>query len=202
MIEELNVVPEYNSTNPVVRWVFNRRLKITGDWLFSSRDSVLLDVGCGSGELLNHLKDLRLSFKKVYAIDTIPEVERLNGKFDGCEFLRQDITSTKFHSEQFDAVTCLDVLEHIPQIDTALSEIYRLLKSGGRLIISAPTENFLYKLGRFFLKGTFSSETAPVAGKHFYNSEIVFQKTVENGFKLLDNRNLLCLFRLGLFIKE
>jgi SAM-dependent methyltransferase len=54
-----------------------------------------------------------------------------------------DAQKQPFRSSSFDTVLMMDVLEHLPTPDQAISEICRSLKSGGRLILQVP---FLYPL--------------------------------------------------------
>lgn len=49
-----------------------------------------------------------------------------------------DIQQMPVASEQFDTVLCVEVLEHVPDPSAALSEIYRVLKPGGRLVMTIP----------------------------------------------------------------
>jgi SAM-dependent methyltransferase len=50
----------------------------------------------------------------------------------------EDLTALSFDDESFDALVSLDVLEHIPNTLNALNECRRVLKPGGRALISAP----------------------------------------------------------------
>lgn len=52
------------------------------------------------------------------------------------EYIAGDFTDTAFPSGTFDAITSLSVIEHGLDVRTCLEEFYRLLKSGGTLIIS------------------------------------------------------------------
>lgn len=58
---------------------------------------------------------------------------------DPDESLRfEDLTRLTFPDRHFDAVASFDVLEHIPDYRTALSEMCRVLRPGGRLVLTAP----------------------------------------------------------------
>jgi 2-polyprenyl-3-methyl-5-hydroxy-6-metoxy-1,4-benzoquinol methylase len=50
--------------------------------------------------------------------------------------------------ESFDLINALDVLEHVDDLSRTLSELVQLLKPGGKLVVSGPTENILYQIGR------------------------------------------------------
>lgn len=49
-----------------------------------------------------------------------------------------DITSIPVANESFDAVLCTEVLEHVPDPVSALKELARITKIGGRMILTAP----------------------------------------------------------------
>lgn len=49
-----------------------------------------------------------------------------------------DITSIPVQDASFDCVVCTEVLEHIPEPDRAIAEFARIVKPGGRLLLTAP----------------------------------------------------------------
>jgi len=89
-------------------------------------------------------------------------------------------------------------LEHIEDINPAINEIKRIAKEGAMLIVSIPKENFFYKLGRFFIKGTFSMKSGPGSGKHYYtNRELI--NILSNNFYLVRMKKLRVLGVFNLF---
>jgi SAM-dependent methyltransferase len=64
-----------------------------------------------------------------------------------------DIVAIPEPNESFDAVMCVEVLEHIPDPLSALKELSRLLKSGGILIITAPFNSLTHFSPHFFYTG-------------------------------------------------
>jgi len=68
-----------------------------------------------------------------YLEDTVPL-----GETDERGVRNEDFTKLTFPALRFDFVLSFDVLEHIPDFRRALSESYRVLKPGGRLMFSAP----------------------------------------------------------------
>lgn len=50
----------------------------------------------------------------------------------------EDVTKLTFSDASLEAVLCFDVLEHVPDYRSALKEFYRVLNSGGQLLISVP----------------------------------------------------------------
>ena len=55
-----------------------------------------------------------------------------------------DITSIPVERESFDAVLCVSVLEHVLRPEEALMELTRVLRRGGRLILTAPFSNITH----------------------------------------------------------
>ena len=97
----------------------------------------VLDVGCGSGWLAHQCTDFGAS---VFAIDI--GIEGVRGARDRYTDVRYyqvgDLYSLPFVDEKFDALVLSEVLEHLEDIPKALSEAARVLKPGGRIIVSVP----------------------------------------------------------------
>ena len=55
--------------------------------------------------------------------------------------VKADICNLPFKNETYDIIFCNHVLEHIPDDFTAMTEIYRVLKTGGMAIIQVPLDN-------------------------------------------------------------
>lgn len=56
-----------------------------------------------------------------------------------------DVTCLPLASESFDAVLALEILEHLPEPLQALLELRRVLKPGGRLVITTPNGEFIHE---------------------------------------------------------
>lgn len=98
----------------------------------------ILDVGCGIGQNL----DLLSQKGTYYGVDISSKNTKCNqNKFPQHKFITTDITKkTKFKNNFFDQIFCLDVLEHVNNLDNALSEIYRIInKTTGKLIVEVPS---------------------------------------------------------------
>jgi ubiquinone/menaquinone biosynthesis C-methylase UbiE len=62
--------------------------------------------------------------------------------------VRADCTSLPLRSACSQLVFCASVLEHLPDVLPATSEIARILEFGGKSVVGVPTENALYGMGR------------------------------------------------------
>lgn len=102
----------------------------------------ILDVGCGEGSLLKILKDKGNSVSGIEASETGQQA----CKKKRIECFSVDISRERFpfEDEAFDIVTCLEVIEHVENPYQALCEIKRVLKPGGKLIISIPNPRSMH----------------------------------------------------------
>ncbi|MDQ2732442.1 MAG: class I SAM-dependent methyltransferase [Armatimonadota bacterium] len=180
------IVPEYHSKNPLIRglfyWRIRRAIAISGVLKLSGGS--VLDVGCGEGPLLERLHQRRPNIHLV-GIDTHADTLSLSGRLPAeIEIYQMSLMETPFERGRFDFLFCLDVLEHIEDLESACLEIRRLLKPGGKLIVSAPTESFFYRLGRFLTKGTWSEIEGPGAGPHLWDAGTLESFLLSHGFQL------------------
>jgi ubiquinone/menaquinone biosynthesis C-methylase UbiE len=104
---------------------------------------IILEVGCSSGFLL---QEMRRVFPQATLIGSdivynplLKLAERLP-----IPLLRFDILQCPLPDNCLDAITILNVLEHIEDDATALKQIHRILKPGGVLIIEVPAGPRLY----------------------------------------------------------
>lgn len=184
LTELQNIVPEYHSSNPVIRWLF--QLRIQKALLLSNisqlESRAILDVGCGEGKLLKQLHE-SYPILELTGIDIHPDTLKLENHLpSSIRIQRVSLENTTFKDEEFDTIFCLDVLEHIESLDEVFQEIKRILKKDGQLVISAPTETFFYRLGRFISKGTWSEVDGPGAGQHYWDAYSLDFQLTKNGF--------------------
>lgn len=103
------------------------------------RGATVLDVGCGGGLLS---EAMAREGAQVTAIDLAPDllkVARLHGLESGVK-VDYRLSSVEALAEElpsaFDALACMEMLEHVPDPAAVLGACARLLKPGGRLIVS------------------------------------------------------------------
>jgi SAM-dependent methyltransferase len=110
---------------------------------------VLLDMGAGAGRhafesyrrgarviALDYdgaeLKDVAALFAAMQAEGTVPD-EAAAAVVNG------DGTRLPFPDATFDRIVCSEVLEHIPDLAGAVTELHRVLKPGGTMAVTVPT---------------------------------------------------------------
>jgi 2-polyprenyl-3-methyl-5-hydroxy-6-metoxy-1,4-benzoquinol methylase len=184
-----SIVPEYSSKNFLVNKLFWDRLSTSVALSGADKSKKILDMGAGAGHLIRLLIKKGVPPDNIYALDFNVNFLRLKKLYPGAHLSIGDLKNTGYSSGQFDVVFCLDVLEHIKDIEAALSELVRISKKGASLVVSIPKENFLYKVGRFLIKGRFSMESGPGSGKHYYtDKELV--SILKRRFKLVRVKKL------------
>ena len=98
----------------------------------------LLDVGCGSGYLAKLLKEC-VPGLVVHGVDiSSVALERARHHVDQVWQVDLDKNDLPVSSEQYDTVTCIEVLEHLYDPDHAIREIARVLASGGCAVVTVP----------------------------------------------------------------
>lgn len=125
-------------------WWFKARLKILRGLIRKNSTAAqnlhILNAGAATGATTVMLQEF----------GTVVSVEIDN---DSCAFLSEilheevinaSLTELPLNNGSFDLVCAFDVIEHIENEHKAVSEIYRVLKSGGRTFITVPAYQFLW----------------------------------------------------------
>jgi 2-polyprenyl-3-methyl-5-hydroxy-6-metoxy-1,4-benzoquinol methylase len=153
--------PAYSHPNALINWLFWQRLRSAIDHIEKNAPyKKTLDFGCGSGVMLPFLAQ-HSQHVTAMDIDLLP-LERIRKYIPlaaNVEVLdAKHISVSQLAPASFDTINALDVLEHVDDLPRTLSELINLLKPGGQLIISGPTENIFYQIGRKFAGPEYSGE--------------------------------------------
>ena len=142
-------VPDTLSKPDVHRaWIENLRTDEVNTFGFAALERVLrqtdlkpgaavLDAGCGTGT--NSVWLAKRGFKVTGA--DFSEFALSEAAGDGINYRREDLTALSLEDASFDAVICVGVLMHIPDVEKALQELVRVLRPGGYLIIAEANAN-------------------------------------------------------------
>lgn len=141
--------PAYAHRNPLIDRIFWGRLAAAEEYLTTRSPRTVLDFGCGSG-VMSYI--MAGSADQVVATDIEPEIfNRMRlvvGFPPNVAFAPVPELAGETYRHSFDAIIALDVLEHIEDLSEVLRRFKTLLRPGGVVVISGPTENALYRLGR------------------------------------------------------
>jgi len=100
----------------------------------------ILDAGCGTGALLSELQASGFAV----GVDVSLEALCLTRQRGALPVAQARLEALPFASETFQVAFALDVLEHLPDERPALRELYRVLQTGGYLIVSVPAYSWLW----------------------------------------------------------
>lgn len=117
--------------------------KVVGDSLLPP----ILDIGCGDGEFFKGWGNN--TQQPIIGLDLVPKYARRAAKSGVYKYtLVSDASALPFPSNYFATVFSNSVFEHIGPLECVLSEVHRVLDSGGRLVFTVPTDN----LARFLIR--------------------------------------------------
>ncbi len=124
------------------------RFEYFDSFMESWKEKSVLDVGCGGGYASEHLARRGAS---VFGTDIMKESlgqARVHAAAENLRIEYRLCTPERlpFDDNTMDAVTCFDVLEHIPDKERILREIGRVLKPGGLFFYDTFSKTFLSKL--------------------------------------------------------
>lgn len=175
-------IPSYLHSNPALRWMAWRRLEVVVTAMKrlappTSSGSVALDFGCGSGVLF---RDTLACFGRVVGVDLVLTAARAMVSELGLKDVSL-YTPTEADAAvpagSVDLLIAAEVLEHVDDLPPTLTQFKTWLKPNGRLLVSLPTENALYRLGR---------RLAGFSGHyHHSNAASIDQKIRAFGFRRL-----------------
>jgi SAM-dependent methyltransferase len=117
--------------------------------------SAVLELGCGSGELINAVAQKFGYLRKIVAVDFFNRPEKLNGKV---EFIKQDIEQLDLPGK-FDLVILNQVFEHMKNPLGLLVNLKKNLNPHGRVLIVVPNRYGFNNEARVYL---------PEHGRHYF----------------------------------
>ena len=125
-------------------WYRGRRKVIRAelDRLSLPTAAQILDAGCGSGRTLEELTGYGI----VHGIELDPEAAAVARARGRGEVREGRLEALPWPDDTFDLITCLDVLEHVPDDRGALAELRRVSKTGAWLLLTVPAYQALWSL--------------------------------------------------------
>lgn len=141
-------LPAYTNPNPLMRWLTWKRVNIILNAIEQRGEMKnVLDFGCGYGVFLPYLIE---HAERTTAFDLIIEKVKIAGEREGWQKIEyvSDFSQIASRKEHYDLILAIEVMEHVKDLDGTINTFADILAPGGHLLVSGPTENFLYKLGR------------------------------------------------------
>jgi len=114
------------------------RLNYVAGWV-ALRGARVLDVGCGGGILSEALAAAGAEVLGIDLAARVLEVARLHRHESGLRVEYREVSVEALAAEMpsaFDAITCMEMLEHVPDPGSVVAACAALLRPGGRLVLS------------------------------------------------------------------
>jgi SAM-dependent methyltransferase len=117
-------------------FVFSRLVMEPG----RDRGATILDAGSGVTFFPHYIRE-KCAWAQIHCCDSDAVLEEIYKKINKgaahpVEFYRGDIRGIPCEDETYDAVYCISVLEHTDRFKDIIAEFYRIIKPGGRLIVT------------------------------------------------------------------
>lgn len=152
-----------------------------------------LDLGSGCGA---NLKVLSKYFPSVVASDiSVRILEESRQSLESAKYVVSDVEDLPFLAESFDVVVSTEVLEHIPNLEQAVRESWRVLRKGGYLIVSTPNYNNLLGIVKWCKDLVSKTRTwdpwgAHTGGLERFMTPTTVHRVLKKDFKILEKRGL------------
>lgn len=124
----------FRARNRLILWALRQYAPAFSDFL---------EVGCGTGYVL---QGVAAAFPQARLCGSEAQTEGLQfaaARVPRAEFLQMDARRMPFEKE-FDAIGAFDVIEHIVEDETVLTQMHRALRPGGSLLLTVPQHPFLW----------------------------------------------------------
>ncbi|MFZ6813705.1 bifunctional 2-polyprenyl-6-hydroxyphenol methylase/3-demethylubiquinol 3-O-methyltransferase UbiG [Undibacterium sp. Rencai35W] len=122
--------------NPLrLEWI-NSRIALAG--------KTVIDVGCGGGILAESMAKKGAKVTGIDLSEKALKVADLHGLESGISVRYEKIAAEDMaarEAEQFDVVTCMEMLEHVPDPASVIQACYRMVKPGGHVFFSTLNRN-------------------------------------------------------------
>jgi len=148
------------------------------------KEIVIVDFGCGNGQIIQEIKKINL--KAEYIGLDVSETALKSAKtiLPDCKFYKiEDGGKLPLKNNSVDFIFSSEVIEHIYDTENAFSEISRILKSGGKLLLTVPYHGLIKNILIMFF--AFDKHFNPT-GPHirFFSKRTLFSLLKKNRFEI------------------
>lgn len=157
-------------------------LKFFGGLARRSQDKIIVDLGCGSGSFSMYLNGLGIKLLGIDLCFNLVEVAKQ--KVMNSEFIVGDVESLPLADESVDLISFSGILHHLPSLEKAAKEAWRVLKKGGRCFAYDPNKKnpimWLYR----YKRSPFYSSKGVTFNERLLTKEDLSSAFLRAGFKV------------------
>lgn len=132
--------------DPVIAWSHRRRFEVGLRLARQLAGRRVLDYGCGDGTFLALLQMSAAPAAEAMGVELDePQVADCRARLGAREGLNFDLIASldERHHGRYGGIVCMEVLEHVPDLDDVIGKLWRLLSEDGTLLVSVPVETGL-----------------------------------------------------------
>jgi len=166
------------------------RYAIAGEYV---KDKIVLDIACGEGYGSNLLSK---NARAVTGVDIDARtIKAASGKYskNNLKFIQGRVEDIPAAENSFDVVVSFETLEHSSEHGKIFSEIKRVLKPGGLLIISTPEKKYYTDIpgsqNSFHLKEVYEHEFTNLLRSHFSHYYCFYQSSGLSSVVIAEGKN-------------
>ena len=104
----------------------------------------ILDMGCGTGGMPHYIHDMNYIIGTDISDVAIKQAKETFKDNPKKMFKQMDAQNLTFRNKEFDIVFAKEVIEHLPDVQKAIKEIYRVLKPGGLFVLTSPNRGSMH----------------------------------------------------------
>lgn len=145
----------FRARNRLIVWALRRHFPLLRDYL---------EVGCGTGCVLGAVETAFPAVRTVGSEAHAAGLQYAARRVRRSRLLQMDAASILFRDE-FDAVGCFDVIEHIEDDRRVLAQCFLALRRGGGIVLTVPQHPFLWSASDEYAKHVRRYTRAELVGK-------------------------------------
>lgn len=173
---------KYTTRNPISRLLLRRFFADIARLLGRQSFESVLEIGCGEGMLLHHLRS-ELGSRSVFAVDIdAPDVRSAARQIPFARCAIASAYALPFADARFELAVCCEVLEHLAEPETALREIRRV--TAGYAVLSVPNEPLWRLLN--LVRGTYVRDLGNTPGHVNHWGPRAFRNLIARHFRIVE----------------
>jgi SAM-dependent methyltransferase len=134
--------------HPLIGHLYRKRINLGLRLLGDRRYAKALEIGYGAGAVL---LAIAANVDDLHGIDLDADAAMVEAllleRESHSKLVRGSVYELPYDSSEFDLVVCFSVFEHLQEYGRGLSEVARVLKPGGRLLLGMPAVNLVMEAG-------------------------------------------------------
>jgi len=138
-------------SDPIGKYEQQMRQRAVVELLNPTKSELILDVGCGNARDIivfgsSGAESIGIDLSTGMIKEGRKDIAKIG--LEKIDLIVGNATNLPFKEETFDKISCSETIEHIPNYEDAITEMNRVLKRGGKLVITTPNWHSLYGLSR------------------------------------------------------